>query len=97
MWPGFCENMRVLKWIVDRVNGKEDAEKSPFGHVPNHDDIQWSGLSFGEEAFNALMDINNDDGKKEADDQKGHFDKFGDKLPSELEQQRQELIERLNK
>ena len=97
MWPGFCENMRVLKWIVDRVNGKEDAEKSPFGHVPNHEDIQWSGLSFGEEAFNALMDINNDDGKKEADDQKGHFDKFGDKLPSELEQQRQELIERLNK
>ena len=48
LWPGFSENMRVLKWIVDRVEGLADAASAPMGYVPRHKDIDWRGLdTFG--------------------------------------------------
>ena len=47
VWPGFGENLRVMQWIVDRVNGKADAVESPFGFMPRHQDLNWKGLDFG--------------------------------------------------
>ena len=96
IWPGFGENMRVLKWIVDRVNGRADGIESPFGIMPRHEDITWKGLDFQAETFYKLMEVDRAAGQAEAEEQKGHFDKFGDSLPGEMEHQRALLNERLD-
>ena len=95
MWPGFGENMRVLKWIVDRVKGKAEAVESPFGTMPKREDLVWEGLDFDTDTFYSIMDIAKTNGLAEAEELKGHFGQFGDKLPSELEAERQKLVERL--
>lgn len=96
IWPGFGENMRVLKWIVDRVRGRAEGVESPFGHMPRHEDITWKGLDFDTETFYKLMEVDRAAGKAETEDQKSHFDKFGTSLPGELEAQRAKLKERLD-
>ncbi len=95
MWPGFGENMRVLKWIVDRVKGKAEAVESPFGTMPKCEDLVWEGLDFDADTFYSIMDIAKTNGLAEAEELKGHFGQFGDKLPPELEAERQKLAERL--
>jgi phosphoenolpyruvate carboxykinase (GTP) len=96
IWPGFGENMRVLKWIVDRVNGRAEGVESPFGYMPRHEDITWQGLDFDSETFYKLMEVDRAAGKAETEEQKGHFDKFGDSLPGEMEHQRSLQNERLD-
>ena len=97
IWPGFGENMRVLKWIVDRVKGKVSAKSNSFGLVPYFDDIIWSGLEFDSEKFSSLIEIPKNEGLKEIDEVKEHFDRFGEFMPNELESQRIELEQRLHK
>jgi len=88
-WPGFGENMRVLKWIVDRVNGKKEAAESPFGYMPTYRDINWSGLeNFTSEAFETIMDIDRNAGQNEVAELEDYFATFGDRLPLEIETQR---------
>lgn len=60
IWPGFGENMRVLEWIVKRVNGQAHAEESVFGYSPTYADLRWKGLDMTEERFNELMSVNVD-------------------------------------
>lgn len=58
IWPGFGDNMRVLKWIVERVEGKVGAEKTALGVIPKYSDIDWSGSSFAQEEFDAITAVN---------------------------------------
>jgi phosphoenolpyruvate carboxykinase (GTP) len=95
IWPGFGENMRVLKWIVDRVHGRADAVKSPFGLMPRHQDLNWQGLDFKSDVYDGLMAIDREKGREEAESQKELFDSFEDKLPAEMEAQRKALLDRL--
>ena len=95
IWPGFGENMRVVKWIVDRVNGDTGAVKSPFGWMPRHDDLEWQGLEFGTQVFNEIMDIDRKAAQDEVDDQQELFDSFDKKLPAEMEKQREAFRARL--
>ena len=95
IWPGFGENMRVLKWIVDRVKGKVEAKENSFGYVPNFEDINWNGLDFNADTFKNLTDIPKEEGLQEIEEVKTHFGKFGSHLPKELEDQRKELHQRL--
>lgn len=96
VWPGFGENMRVLKWIVDRVNGRAaNAAEGPFGYMPHYEDLNWTGLNFSKEKFRRITDIDRAEAEAEATDQKVMFDDFGKRLPTELEQERQNLIRRL--
>jgi len=95
MWPGFGQNMRVLKWIVDRVNGEGNGVESPMGSMPTHDDILWDGLEFDEEKFRHLMEIDRGGAIADVEDQSKFFDRFGDKLPPEMESQRQAQLDRL--
>ena len=97
IWPGFGENMRVLKWIVDRVKGKVSAKSNSFGLVPYFDDIIWSGLEFDSEKFSSLIEVPKNEGLREIHEVKEHFNRFGEFMPNELESQRIELEQRLHK
>ena len=95
-WPGFGENMRVLKWIVDRVHGRAtEAVESPFGIMPRYEDINWKGIDFSKDQFRQITDIDRGEAMAEAENQKTMFEEFGSRLPAELEKQRQDLITRL--
>jgi phosphoenolpyruvate carboxykinase (GTP) len=97
VWPGFGENMRILNWVVDRVNGKEEAAESPFGHMPKYQDINWTGLEeFGKESFEEVMNINRQAGKREVQEIKSYFETFEDRLPTEMEEQRMAFDARLD-
>jgi len=97
VWPGFGENMRILNWVVDRVNGKEEAAESPFGHMPKYQDINWTGLEeFGKESFAEVMNINRQAGKREVQEIKSYFETFEDRLPTEMEEQRMAFDARLD-
>jgi phosphoenolpyruvate carboxykinase (GTP) len=95
MWPGFGDNMRVLKWIVDRVNGNAPGIESPFGFVPSYDDIKWDGLDYPKDKFQELMSIDREQGVQEARSQEELFDKFLDRLPKEFIYLRELLKSRL--
>jgi phosphoenolpyruvate carboxykinase (GTP) len=84
VWPGFGENMRVLKWIVERANGKAVSIESPIGWMPRYEDIDWRGLDFSHEKFNSLMAIDRDDWMKEMVLHEELFIKLYDRIPSEL-------------
>jgi len=95
MWPGFGQNMRVLKWIVDRVNGTGNAVESPLGQMPTHADITWDGIEYDDDLFRQLMEVDRAGAMADAEDQSELFGRFGDRLPREMEAQRQAQIERL--
>jgi phosphoenolpyruvate carboxykinase (GTP) len=85
LWPGFGENVRVLKWIVERVQGKVGARETPLGWMPRYDDIEWKGLEgMTRERFEELMSI---EGKLWQDELKAHgelFEQLKSRLPRQL-------------
>lgn len=85
IWPGFGENMRVLKWVVERVRGEAFALESPLGWMPRYKDIDWRGLEdFTEEEFNNLMSIDSEIWKDEVLGHEELFSKLYDRLPKEF-------------
>ncbi|MCW2275539.1 phosphoenolpyruvate carboxykinase (GTP) [Rhodoblastus acidophilus] len=95
MWPGFGENMRVLKWVVDRAHGRGYGVESPLGFMPRHEDIDWNKLDFPAEKFYELMKVDRDAGTVEARAHEVHFEKFFDRLPKEFVYERELLKSRL--
>jgi phosphoenolpyruvate carboxykinase (GTP) len=94
IWPGFGQNMRVLKWIVDRVQGRAEAVESPMGLSPRYEDITWAGLDFSRDKYHGIMDIARQGLMAEAAEIRQFYDTFGDRLPEELERQRKALEEK---
>jgi phosphoenolpyruvate carboxykinase (GTP) len=95
MWPGYGENLRVLKWIVDRVQGRCVGIESPLGVMPRHQDIHWEGLEFDPQTFYKLMSVDVENAKQEATSHEELFDKFYDRLPKEFVHHRELLKSRL--
>ncbi len=83
IWPGFGENMRVLKWIVDRVNGSTAAVESPIGWMPRYEDMEMEDLNFSQEDFQKIMTVDREAWKQELLDHEELFSKLYDKLPKE--------------
>jgi phosphoenolpyruvate carboxykinase (GTP) len=84
LWPGFGENMRILKWIVERARGQASSIESPLGWVPQYEDIDWRGLEFSESQFNELMGIERDLWRQELTSHDALFGQLYDKLPKEF-------------
>jgi phosphoenolpyruvate carboxykinase (GTP) len=95
MWPGYSENMRVLKWIVDRVHGNARANETPIGWTPKYDDIQWKGLDFPREKFEELQKVDRNAWKNEVMDHEELFIELHDHLPPEMIYERELFICRL--
>jgi len=95
LWPGFGENMRVLKWVVEKIQGKSNAVESPIGWMPHYDDLDWTGSDFTREQFEAIMAIDREAWKRELLDHAELFERMYDKLPKEFIFMRELLLSSL--
>ena len=95
LWPGFGENIRVLKWVVDRVRGRAQGKETPIGWTPYYEDMHWAGLNFPRETFEQLQQVDPDAWKKEVMDHEELFIAVHDHLPAEMIYERELLICRL--
>ena len=95
LWPGYSENMRVLKWIVDRVRGRVQGAETPIGWVPQYSDIVWDGLEFSREQFQQLETVDRELWKREVIGHEELFIALHDRLPPEMVYERELLICRL--
>jgi phosphoenolpyruvate carboxykinase (GTP) len=95
LWPGYGENMRALKWILDRSHARVGAQETILGYVPRMQDLNLSGLDVKEEAVRAAMRVDLAEWEEELESQKEWFDKIGKTLPRPLALQRELLLERV--
>ena len=95
LWPGYGENIRVIKWIFDQCDETPNSLKSPIGLLPQKDAIDISGLNISEETMNELFKIDIADWKKEVENIREFYKTFGDDLPTELMNELNALEKRL--
>ncbi len=95
VWPGFGDNMRVLKWIVEKIHGRSNAVESPIGWMPHYDDIDWTGLKFSKQQFENIMTIDREEWKAELLAHAELFERMYDKLPKEFIFMRELLLSSL--
>ncbi len=95
LWPGFGDNMRVLKWVVERVQGKADAVTTPIGWLPDKLSIDVSGTQVTETDLAELLDVDTELWKAEAEALESYWEQFGDRLPDRLREQLIKLRDRL--
>jgi phosphoenolpyruvate carboxykinase (GTP) len=95
LWPGYGENMRVLKWIVDRARLRIGGQETPFGWVPRAEDLDLSGLNIAAEQVDAATAINLDEWKVELDSQAEFFEMIGPRMPKAVRLQRDLFLARI--
>jgi phosphoenolpyruvate carboxykinase (GTP) len=95
LWPGFGENVRVLKWILERVEGRGGAEETPIGFVPSRTALTLDGLNLPPDTVDELLSVDPEDWEQELVDSKEFLQKFGNRLPREIREEHDKLSGRL--
>jgi phosphoenolpyruvate carboxykinase (GTP) len=95
LWPGFSQNMRVLKWVVDRVRGRAQGKETPIGWTPHYEDIDWAGLEMSRREFDDLQRVDRAAWRQEVMGHEEMFLALHDHLPPEMIYERELLICRL--
>jgi phosphoenolpyruvate carboxykinase (GTP) len=95
LWPGYGENVRVLKWILERVEGRGEAEETPIGYVPGKKGLTLDGLQISPEALQELFRVDRGDWETDLADSREFFNKFGNRLPQELREEHQRAAARI--
>ena len=96
LWPGFGDNLRVLEWIIKRCDGEADAKETPIGYVPYAEDVNIDGLNIEKNTLASILEVDNSMWADECKDIEDFYKRFGDRLPSELEDQLENLKKRLS-
>lgn len=96
LWPGFGENMNVLKWIIERCRGEGTAAETPIGYLPDPDAFDLSALGLATEDIETLFQVNRDEWREEVAQQEDYFQMFGDKLPAGIREELEALKSRLD-
>ncbi len=96
LWPGFGENLRVLRWIIDRCEHRVTANETPIGYLPNPVDIDTTDLDISDAAMTALTSIDRDQWRAEMESVGEYLDSYGDRLPAALREQQQEIAKALS-
>ncbi|MCC6864751.1 MAG: phosphoenolpyruvate carboxykinase (GTP) [Ignavibacteria bacterium] len=84
MWPGFGDNIRAIKWVIDRVNGTAGAVDTPIGRIPIADEFDRSDLKLSQDNFKKLFEVDKEQGITELNEMREYYKMFGEKLPKEL-------------
>ena len=95
VWPGFGENMRVLQWIVGRCKGTANAVETPLGFAPAYGDVEWSGLEFGPDRFEAVSGVDRGEWARELASHDDFYARMGTDQPAQLINERRALADRL--
>jgi phosphoenolpyruvate carboxykinase (GTP) len=95
LWPGFGENMRVLKWVIDRAQGKVGGQETLFGWVPKAGDLDLSGLNVSPEVVDQATHLDPEEWRRELESQDEFFQTLGNRAPETLLLQRKLLLSRL--
>ncbi|MDE2414178.1 MAG: phosphoenolpyruvate carboxykinase (GTP) [Comamonadaceae bacterium] len=95
VWPGYGDNMRVLKWMIDRIEGQAQGQQTAFGIAPQYAEINWNGLAFSPEQFQSVTSIDKAAWAEELKLHTAHFDKLAYHLPPELLATKAALEQRL--
>ncbi len=96
LWPGFGENSRVLKWVIERLEGSAAAVETPVGHVPTQDSLDTEGLGLTDEQIAAVLAVDTKEWRAEIPQIAEWFDKIGDTLPSTMRDELETLKRRLD-
>ena len=96
VWPGFGENMRVLSWMVGRIEGVTQGEEHAFGFSPHYEDIEWCGLDFTKEQFETVISVDDAAWRAELALHAELFDTLQQNLPPALRETKTALEERLS-
>ena len=97
LWPGYGENVRILKWILERVEGRGLAQETPIGYVPAKNSLTLEGLNISSQALDELLRVNSEDWVQEMDDSKQFLSKFGARLPREIREEHEKLAHRFHR
>jgi phosphoenolpyruvate carboxykinase (GTP) len=95
LWPGFGENLRVMRWIIDRCAGRVGARETAVGFLPEADDIDTSGLELDAGTMHALLSVDADAWREEMDAIAEYFEEFGDRLPQALREEHRQVVDAL--
>src|SRR4030095_12087248 len=95
LWPGFGENLRVLRWVLARVHGEVGAAETPIGHLPHPSGIDVTGLDLTPEVLKELLTVDRSGWLEAVAGQKEYFQKFGTHMPREIWKECEALEKRL--
>jgi phosphoenolpyruvate carboxykinase (GTP) len=97
LWPGYGENVRVLKWMLDRIEGRAAANETAIGYVPAPGSLTLDGLNLSRESLEELLRVDPTDWAEETETSGDFLTRFGDRLPAELREEHESLVRRTQK